>query len=181
MKGKALAGTLLRGLATVLLPFRGVLERSDTRSIVLPPKSPNLNARVERYMCSTNSECLDRILFFGKESLRRALTEFDAHYHHERHHQGLDNNPIEAGGEVGREWDEVACQSRAGGMLCHCYRHAGQNEQPRTLRIKGGGLPAPLFQWQKHELSCTRTANRDRKPGEQPTFHSLPQKTLNVA
>ncbi len=28
---------------TKFLPFRGVLEGSDTKAVVLPPKSPNLN------------------------------------------------------------------------------------------------------------------------------------------
>jgi len=62
---------------------------------LLPPKSPNLNAQIERFMRSMKSECLERMVFFGERSLRRALAEFVAHYHGERNHQGLGNNLIE--------------------------------------------------------------------------------------
>jgi putative transposase len=35
-------------------------------------------------------ECLDQLILFGERSLRHALVEYLAHYHHERNHQGLD-------------------------------------------------------------------------------------------
>jgi hypothetical protein len=73
------------------LPLRHVLERTDTQVVLLPPKSPNLSAQIERHMQSMKSECLERMVFFGELSLRRALTEFVAYYHAERNHQGLDN------------------------------------------------------------------------------------------
>jgi len=56
--------------------------------------------------------------------MRRALTEFEAHYHQERNHQGLDNNLIEPGQEVGRGWGRVTCRDRLGGMLRYYYRQA---------------------------------------------------------
>ena len=37
------------------------------------------------------AECLDRIIFFGEHSLRRAVREYVAHYHAERNHQRLGN------------------------------------------------------------------------------------------
>ncbi len=46
---------------------------------------------------------LDRVIFFGDASLRRALREFGEHFHHERNHQGLGNRIIDAGTEVGRD------------------------------------------------------------------------------
>ena len=58
---------------TQFLPLRGMLEHSDTEVVLLPPRSPNLNAYVERYMRSMKSECLDKFIFFGEKSLRRAL------------------------------------------------------------------------------------------------------------
>ena len=42
-------------------------------------------------MRSIKSECLDRMIFFGEEALRRAVREYLAHYHTERNHQGLDH------------------------------------------------------------------------------------------
>ena len=106
------------------IPFRGALEGSDTKPLVLPPKSPNLNAHIERYMRSMKSECLERMIFFGEQSLRRAIAEFDAHYHAERNHQGLANNLIEPGKEAGRTQGNIACRNRLGGMLRYYYRKA---------------------------------------------------------
>jgi len=106
------------------LAFCGVIEGSETKAVVTPPHSPNLNANLERYMRSVKSECLNRMIFFGERSLRRALTQFEAHYHGERNHQGLDNNLIEAGSEVGQAWGRVACCNRLGGMLRYYSRQA---------------------------------------------------------
>ena len=105
-------------------PLRGVLEGTDTKAVLLPPKSPNLNAQLERYMRSMKSECLNRMIFFGERSLRRALAQFEAHYHGERNHQGLDNRLIEPGNEVGCAEGKVACRKRLGGMLRYYYRQA---------------------------------------------------------
>jgi hypothetical protein len=41
-------------------------------------------------------ECLDQIIPIGEGHFRRALSEFVAHYHRERNHQGLENALIEA-------------------------------------------------------------------------------------
>ena len=69
------------------LPLRQILKSSDIEAVVLPPKSPNLNAHLEHFMRSLKSECLNRMIFFGEASLRRASREFGEHFHHERNHQ----------------------------------------------------------------------------------------------
>ena len=58
-------------------------------------------------MRSLKSECLNRMIFFGEASLRRALREFGEHFHHERNPQGLANRIIDAGDEVGRKDGEL--------------------------------------------------------------------------
>jgi len=69
---------------TKFLPLRTYLNgMTDTDVVLLPPRSPNLNAHLERYMRSMKSECLDRRIFFGRRSLERALGRFIAHYHRE--------------------------------------------------------------------------------------------------
>jgi len=40
---------------------------------------------------SVKEECLSRIILFGEASLRHALTQYVAHFHHERNHQGKGN------------------------------------------------------------------------------------------
>jgi len=42
-------------------------------------------------MRSIKSEHLDRMIFFGEDSLRRAVREYVAHYPAERNHQGVGN------------------------------------------------------------------------------------------
>ena len=55
----------------------------------LPYRSPNLNAHAERFVRSIKDECLNRMIFFGERSLRKATREYAAHYHRERNHQGI--------------------------------------------------------------------------------------------
>ena len=66
--------------------FRVFLERSGTRTVRLLPRAPNLNAYAERFVGSIKAECLNRLIFVGEASLRRAVREYCAHYHHERKH-----------------------------------------------------------------------------------------------
>jgi transposase InsO family protein len=104
--------------------FRSILESSDVKAVRLPPRSPNLNSHLERFMRSLKEECLDRMIFLGDSSLRKATTAFLAHYHQERNHQGLDNELIDGGEDVGRATGLVQCRERLGGMLRYYYRAA---------------------------------------------------------
>ncbi|MGH8489639.1 MAG: integrase core domain-containing protein [Gammaproteobacteria bacterium] len=60
------------------------LEREDIDIIRLPPRSPNLNAYAERFVRSIKEELINRMIFFGEASLRRAIREYMVHYHTER-------------------------------------------------------------------------------------------------
>jgi Integrase core domain len=50
-----------------------------------------LNAFAERFVRSVKEEALSRFILFGECSLRHVLTEYLAHYHKERPHQGKGN------------------------------------------------------------------------------------------
>ena len=65
------------------------------------------------------------LIFFGEDSLGRALEQFSAHFHREGNHQGLDNRIIDAGNEIGRTSGELQCRERLGGMFRYYYREAG--------------------------------------------------------
>ena len=104
--------------------FRAVLEGADVQPVRLPPRSPNLNAHLERFHLSIKSECLCRMIFFGEKSLRRAVTNHLEHYHVERNHQGLGNEIIEPGDEVGAAAGKIECRERLGGLLNYYYRDA---------------------------------------------------------
>ena len=104
--------------------FRTVLDEADVVPVRLPPKSSNLNAHLERFHLSIKSECLSRMLFFGENSLRRAVSAYLDHYHRERNHQSLGNRLIEPGDNVGQIEGEIQCRERLGGMLRYYYRNA---------------------------------------------------------
>jgi len=62
--------------------------------LVLPPRSPNLNAHCERFVHSIKEESLAQILLLGERSLSYVIQQYLAHYHAERNHQGLGNQLI---------------------------------------------------------------------------------------
>jgi transposase InsO family protein len=90
----------------------------------LPARSPNLNAFAERFVRTIKEECLDRMILFGENVLRRAIENFCAHYHTERTHQGIGNRLIDPDENVGQTVGEVVCEERLGGLLKHYRRQA---------------------------------------------------------
>ena len=97
--------------------FRSILEQQCIESALLPPRSPILNASLERFFRSLKSECLDQMIFFGERSLRNATAQLVEHYLAERNHQVLENKRIEPRAEVGQATGEVECRQRLGGLL----------------------------------------------------------------
>ena len=104
--------------------FREILRNEGAEPLLLPPRSPDLNAYVERFFKSIKSECLSRRIYFGEKSLRRAIHEYLAHYHAERNHQGLDNELINPVQEVGSRTGTIQCRGRLGGLLKYYDREA---------------------------------------------------------
>jgi putative transposase len=60
--------------------FKAMLRSGGVQPIRLPPRSPNLNVFVERWVRSIKHECLSKLILFGELSVRRAVTEFLRHY-----------------------------------------------------------------------------------------------------
>lgn len=104
--------------------FRGILTRERLQVIRLPPRSPNLNAFAERFVRSVKEECLDRMIFFGRSSLQRALTEYMAHYHNERNHQGVGNRLLQSAAGTSGSSGPIRRRERLGGMLSFYHRAA---------------------------------------------------------
>jgi transposase InsO family protein len=71
--------------------FQQLIDEAGVERVVLPPRSPNVNAYADRWVRSVKEECLSRMLLCGEAALCRALNEYLAHYHHERNHQGKGN------------------------------------------------------------------------------------------
>jgi transposase InsO family protein len=104
--------------------FRDLLKGSGVEVVRLPPRSPNLNAYAERFVRSIKDECLNRMIFFGERSLRKATREYAAHYHGERNHQGIDNRLIEPDDRRRSAISAIECVQRLGGMLRFYHRAA---------------------------------------------------------
>jgi putative transposase len=100
---------------------RLIAAESGTAVIRLPPRSPDLNAYAERFVRSIKDECLNRMIFVGQASLRRAISEFIAHYHIERNHQGIENRLIQPVSTLAMATAQVRRRQRLGGMLSFYY------------------------------------------------------------
>ncbi|MGI9074895.1 MAG: integrase core domain-containing protein [Bryobacteraceae bacterium] len=106
------------------LDFRTMLASVGVQSVKLPPRSPNLNAHAERFVRSIKESFLNRIIFFGETSLRRAVHEFVAHYHYERNHQGLGNRLILPEPSRFENVGAIRRRQRLGWTLNYYYRSA---------------------------------------------------------
>lgn len=73
-------------------------------------------------MRSIKEECLNKMILFGEEHLRRCIDQYLAHYHRERNHQGLGNQLIDPDQAI--ETGEIVCSERLGGLL-KFYSRAG--------------------------------------------------------
>lgn len=104
--------------------FLSMLAEAGIESVKLPPRSPNLNAHAERFVRSIKEGCLERMIFFGEDALRKAVHEFIAHYHMERNHQGLENRLIVPLAAPVKTLGAVKRRQRLGGLLNYYHREA---------------------------------------------------------
>jgi putative transposase len=104
--------------------FQAILTAAEVKPVLLPPKSPNCNAHLERFFRSLKDEALSQIIFFGETALREAVTEFVSHYHGERAHQRMDHQILLPGPEANQQQGEIVCRERLGGVLKYYHRQA---------------------------------------------------------
>ena len=104
--------------------FRRLIRDNGTNVIRLPPRSPNLNAYAERFVRSIKDECLNRMIFVGQASLRRAVREYIEHYHEERNHQGVGNRLLLLPKAATAASGSVRRRARLGGVLNFYHREA---------------------------------------------------------
>jgi hypothetical protein len=105
--------------------FKEMLDHSGVKRVPLPPRSPWLNAFSERWIQSVKTEALSKMILFGERSLRHVLSEYLAHYHEERPHQGKGNVILfpSAQAEPSSE-GTIECRERLGGLLKYYHRKA---------------------------------------------------------
>ena len=104
--------------------FRETLKAVGVNPVRLAPQSPNLNAHIERFTRSLKEECLERMIFFGEKSLQTATIVYMEHFLTERNHQGVGNQLLIPGEQVGRTSGEIMSRERLGGLLRYYYRAA---------------------------------------------------------
>ena len=109
--------------ATFSKSFRACLRREGVNPVRLPPRSPNLNAHLERFFGSLKSECLHKLILFGETAMRRAVRAFVTHYHTERNHQGLENQLIVPMAHPPDTDKKIETTEHLGGLL-RSYRRA---------------------------------------------------------
>jgi transposase len=104
--------------------FRAIIASGGVEPLVLPARSPNLNAYAERWVRSVKEECLSKVILFGERSLRRALSNFVDHFHAERNHQGKGNVLLFPRVTDRQREGPVRCHERLGGLLRYYHREA---------------------------------------------------------
>jgi putative transposase len=104
--------------------FDWMLRASGVEPIVLPPRSPNLNAHCERFVRSIKEEALNQMIMIGEAALRYTIQSYLIHYHHERNHQGLGNQLIVPEPGMGSRCGSVIRRERLGGLLSYYHREA---------------------------------------------------------
>jgi transposase InsO family protein len=102
--------------------FKSILEGCGVEILLTSYLAPNMNACAERFVRSIKLECLDQMIFLGRESLVRAIAEYTAHYHEERSHQGIGNELI--GGVAPQKEGSIEVRERLGGLLKYYHRRA---------------------------------------------------------
>jgi transposase InsO family protein len=102
--------------------FQSILGSSGVDTLLTVYQAPNMNAHAERFVRSIKSECLDQMIFLGRESLVLAIAEYADHYHDERSHQGIGNRLI-CGAEA-QSMGRVEVTQRLGGLLNYYRRQA---------------------------------------------------------
>ena len=100
----------------------GSLGNVDAQCCYAVHLNAQANAYAERFVRSIKESCLERLIFFGENSLRNAVREFVAHYHVERNHQGLGNRLIVPMETTAEATGAVERRQRLGGLLNFYYR-----------------------------------------------------------
>jgi hypothetical protein len=124
--------------------FRAIIETGHVKTLSLPARSPNLNAYAEQWVRSVKDECLSKIVLFGDRSLRRAVSEYVAHYHTERNHHGKSNVLLFPDVTEMRGSRPVRCRERLGWTSALLPSRGRVN--PHAMSAKANAAPGPLCQ-----------------------------------
>ncbi len=81
--------------------FDAIFASEGVKIVKTPPRTPRANSFAERYVGTLRRECLDHLLVYGEQHLRRTLTEYARHYNEHRPHQSRQQrSPLHEPGEA---------------------------------------------------------------------------------
>jgi len=103
--------------------FRDRVEHMGIEQVRIAFRSPWQSPYVERLIGSIRRECLDHVIVFNEEHLRRILSEYITYYHEARAHLSLERNSPIPRPLCPPERGEVVAKAYLGG-LHHCYSRA---------------------------------------------------------
>jgi len=92
-----------------------ILRSAGAKPILLPARSPNLNAFAELFARSIRPECLDKTIFLAEDHPCSTITQDLIHYQRERNRQGLVNTLVDPEGI--KPTGQIRRRKRIGGLL----------------------------------------------------------------
>ena len=104
--------------------FDTIMKGNGIKPVILPHRSPNLNAHAERVIQSVKHECLNHFVILGERHLDYLLREYVDYYNHCRPHSACDHLPPCRDGPPPEAEGKILCESRLGGLMKHYYRQA---------------------------------------------------------
>lgn len=106
--------------------FREILESAGVDVIRTNVGWPQQNGYAESFVSSIKRECLDKLIFFGENSLRKAVSEYVEHHQTERNHQGIDNLiPFPKAPRTKSSEGLIVKSERLGGLLNYYHLEPG--------------------------------------------------------
>ena len=111
--------------------FDIVLKHAGIEPVKTPFQAPNANAFAERWVRSVRNECLNHVVLFGLDSLRRVIRQYKSFFNERRPHQGIgnqmpmtiDHQPATKPSAGDLPLGKVHCDQYLGGLL-KSYRRA---------------------------------------------------------
>ena len=104
--------------------FREQVRDMGICEVLSAPRSPWQRAYVERVIGSIRRECLDHVIVFNENSLRRTLNSYFAYYHRSRTHLSLGKDSPEPRAIQPPEMGSVVALPQVGGLHHRYERRA---------------------------------------------------------
>jgi len=130
--------------------------------VLSAPRSPWQRAYIERVIGSIRRECIDHVIVFNEESLRRHMKSYVQYYHETRTHQSLEGHAGESVGASAGPW--------AGGRAAASWRSSSSVRTSGSVITGLQGVCRGRLQWNRSialwlaGCRCVRPSATPAKP-----------------